>query len=147
MTEPEPRKSSALKKAWGEQVKRSRDIAAYAEDGDHEAKLTDRGVSQHALDVVLCDGNSRAQECGDGTDDGDDLKCTTTLAGDLKQREETQGEEDARRDHRGRVNHGRDRGWAFHRIREPDMQRELRALANRATKNQQADHASRAEAE
>ena len=33
-----------------------------------------------------------------------------------------------------------DRRRAFHRVRQPDVQRELRGLAHRAAKNQQAGH-------
>ena len=47
---------------------------------------------------------------------------------------------DAGRDHRRGVDEGGDGRRAFHRVRQPDVQRELRALAGRAEQEQQADH-------
>ena len=45
----------------------------------------------------------------------------------------------AGRDHGGRVDHRADRSGALHRVRQPDLERELGALAHRARKEQQAD--------
>ena len=41
------------------------------------------------------------------------------------------------------MNQRRNRGGTFHRVRQPDVQRELRALANRAGEQQQRDHGDR----
>ena len=46
---------------------------------------------------------------------------------------------DAGVDHRGGVDQGADRGRALHRVRQPDVQRELGALADRAGEEQQGD--------
>ena len=47
-------------------------------------------------------------------------------------------EVDAGRDHRGRVDQGADRRRAFHRVGQPDVQRELRRLADAAEEDAQA---------
>ena len=59
LTEPAPRKSSALKNAW---VKRWNTAAAHAPDAErhhHVAELADGGVREHLLDVVLHEREQR----------------------------------------------------------------------------------------
>ena len=56
---------------------------------------------------------------------------TPSTSGD-EQREGPPEQEHAGRDHGRRVDHGRHRRRAFHRVRQPDVQRELRRLADRA---------------
>ena len=57
MTEPAPRKSSALKKAWVMRWNMPTADAADAEAHHHVAELRDGGVGEDALDVVLRDGD------------------------------------------------------------------------------------------
>ncbi len=52
---------------------------------------------------------------------------------------------DARRHHRRRVDERGDRRRAFHRVRQPDIQRNLRRLAGGADEEQQRDDRQRAE--
>ena len=52
-------------------------------------------------------------------------------------------EVDAGVDHRRRVDQGRDRGRALHRVRQPDVERELGALAHGAREHEQRDDADR----
>ena len=51
----------------------------------------------------------------------------------------------ARRNHRRRMDHRADRGRTFHRVRQPDVQRELRRFADRPDEEQQTDQACRRE--
>ena len=51
----------------------------------------------------------------------------------------------ARRHHRRRMDQRRDRRRAFHRVRQPDVERNLRRLAGRADEQQQRDQRDRAE--
>ena len=52
---------------------------------------------------------------------------------------------DAGGDHRRRVDQRRDRRRPFHRVRQPDEQRNLRALPGRADEQEQTDHRQHAE--
>ena len=72
-------------------------------------KMPDRGDDDHALGRV---GEDRAGP-------GDEV--------------------DAGVDHRRGVDQGRDRGRALHRVRQPDVERELGALADGAAEDQQGD--------
>src|SRR5258708_6921277 len=57
-------------------------------------------------------------------------------------------QENTSRDHGGCVNQRADRRRTFHRVRQPDVQRELSGFADRAAENQQGDKGgSRAEGE
>ena len=61
------------------------------------------------------------------------------LAGHKEEREHAHEEKDAGGDHRRRMNHGADRRGAFHRVRQPDVQRELGALAHGAEEEQKSN--------
>ena len=129
-----------------DQVEDRRDIRADAQRGDHEAKLRDGGVGQHALDVVLRHGNGRGEEGRERADERHHGHRRCRLA--MFQPAEISGNMrmtsvHTRRHHRRRMDHGADRGRAFHRVRQPDVQRELRRFANRADEEQHADQALR----
>ena len=64
ITEPEPRKSSALKKAWVKRWKTATPKAPTPAGQEHVAELAHRGVGQHLLDVVLDEGDGRGHERG-----------------------------------------------------------------------------------
>ena len=69
LTEPAPRKSSALKNAW---VKRWKTAAVHAPTPrrhDHVAELADRGVREHLLDVVLHEREHGADDDRDAADE------------------------------------------------------------------------------
>ena len=63
------------------------------------------------------------------------------------QRIDARDEEDASGDHRGSVDEGRDGGRAFHRIRKPDVQRDLAGLAGGPAEDEDADGGREGEAE
>ncbi len=65
----------------------------------------------------------------------------------LHQRIDARDEVNAGGDHGGRVNQRGDRRGAFHRVRQPHVQRELAALARGSGKDQQADSARCGQAE
>src|SRR6185312_10823425 len=56
-----------------------------------------------------------------------------------KERINARDEEHARGDHCGRVDQRADRCRTFHCVRQPDVERELSGLANRAAENQERD--------
>ena len=72
MTEPEPRNSSALKKACVNRWKIAGRIGADAERDEHVAELRAGRVGDDALDVVLHEADRRGEERGDRADDRHD---------------------------------------------------------------------------
>ena len=73
------------------------------------------------------------------------IAATTTIAsGALGEDRVGPGDEvDAGVDHRRGVDQGRDRGRALHRVRQPDVERELGALAHGAGEDEQGDEPDR----
>src|SRR5215467_10404480 len=98
-------------------------VGANPQANKHIAKLTDGGVGQDTLDVVLHQANAGSKEGGKSADICHNFKCLRASV--LKDQEGARDEVDACRDHRGGVNQGANWRWAFHRIWQPDMQREL----------------------
>ena len=97
-----------------------------AKPEEHVAQLADRGVGQHALDVVLAERDEACHERRDRPhrrDHHQDVR--------REHRHRAPDEVHACRDHGGCVDQCADRRRAFHGIRKPDMEAELRALANR----------------
>ena len=68
MTEPEPRNSSALKKACVKRWKMRDRIGADAERHEHVAELRAGRIGDDALDVVLHQADGRREERGDRAD-------------------------------------------------------------------------------
>ena len=83
----------------------------------------------HHADAGGEDGRGRA-------DDGDDAQ---RVGAAVEQRVATRDHVDACRDHRCRVNQRGDRRGAFHRVRKPDVQRNLRGFAGGAEDQQKSD--------
>jgi hypothetical protein len=61
MTEPAPRKSSALKKACVIKMKHAHRHAAHAQSHHHVTELRNGRISQDAFDVILRDGDAAAK--------------------------------------------------------------------------------------
>ena len=76
---------------------------------------------------------SGGQQRGEAADPGDDLERRG-----VQQEEHPAEHVNARRHHRRGVDQRADRRGAFHGVGQPDVQRELRALAHRAAEDQQA---------
>ena len=109
---------------------------AEAEGGHHVAELRQRRVSQDLLDVVLDDRAKRRIQGGHRADPQDDIER------DRRRREERLDPAqhvDARRHHGRRVDQRRHRGRAFHRVRQPDVQRHLSRLAKGTAEEQERD--------
>ena len=100
---------------------------------DHVAELRQGRVGQNAFDVVLLDGHQRRHQRCYCADPRDDEQCRRVEdKKDAAEHVHTGGH------HCRRVNQRADRRGAFHRVRQPDVQGELRGLANRAAEDQQS---------
>ena len=113
--------------------------ATYAPDAhadEHVAELRDGGVREHLLDVPLLEADRRREDRGERADDHD---------GEPRHRRHREEEAaardqvDARGDHRRRVDERRDRRRAGHGVGQPDVERDLRALAGAAEEEEEAD--------
>ena len=62
-----------LEERVGENVKYAGGESAHAEREKHVAKLRDRGIREHALDVVLHQADGSGEDRGERADDGDRL--------------------------------------------------------------------------
>ena len=92
--------------------------------------------AKHLLDVPLLEADRRREDRGErADDDDDDLR-------DRRQREQHVAARDqvhAGRHHRRRVDQRRDRRRARHRVGEPDVERDLRALAGASEEQEETD--------
>ena len=126
----------ALEEAVRHQVEDRRGVGADAEAGEHVAQLAERRIRQHALDVALGEGD----RCGE--DGGEDADCRHQDHRLWRVGEDRVGagdEVDAGVDHRRGMDQRADRRRAFHGVGQPDVERELGALAHRAHEQQQRD--------
>ncbi len=130
-----PEEQQRLEEGVGEDVEDAGRECAYAERQKHVSQLRDRGVRQHALDVVLHQGDGRGEDRGQRADDGDRLH---RIGRQHEQRVGARHHVHARGHHGRSVDQRGDRRRAFHRVRQPDIQRELRRLAAGADEQQQA---------
>ena len=104
-----------------------------AEQQGDQAQVRDRRIRQHALEVVLEDRMPRTQQQGGRTDAGDHVE---EQVGAGQRRMQPRQQEHAGLHHRGRVQVGRHRGGRGHRVRQPEVQRELRALGEHPGQHQ-----------
>ena len=126
----------ALKKACVKTWKKPAENAPDADAEEHEAELAHGGVGEHLLDVVLREADRRREERRERADDGDRRSAPPATARTAR----AGGDEvDARGDHRGRVDERGDRRRAGHRVGQPDVERDLRALAGAAEEEEEAD--------
>ncbi len=123
------------------QVKHRRGVSRNAAAQEHVAKLRNGGVGEHTLDVVLHHADCRGKQGGHCADDRDHAKRKRRA---VKQHVRPAHQVHARRHHGGRVDqrgHGR---RAFHRVRQPDIQRNLRGLAGGSDEQQQRNRGKEA---
>ena len=118
-----------LEEGMGHQVEYRHRIGRGAQRNRHVAELRQRRVRHHPLDVVLNQAEETHEQRCDRPDHHHERQRRVRQ---LEQRRHPRHHEDARSHHGRRVNQRRNRRWAFHRIRQPDVQRELGALAHRA---------------
>ena len=140
MTLPAPRKRQRLEERVGVQVEDRDSIGTDARRQEHEAELRDRRVREHLLDVGLHDGDRRGEERGGHADRRHQRGGLRRMQEDAVQ---PRDQVDARRHHRRRVDQGGHRRRTGHRVRQPDMQRDLRRLAGRADEQEHAHQARR----
>ena len=100
-----------------------------ADGEEHVADLAHRRVGEHPLDVDLDDRDCRSEQGGDRADD---RNRGMRVRGYVVQRMHPPHEIDAGGDHGCGVDQGAHRSGAFHGVREPRVQRELRRLGHRA---------------
>ncbi len=116
------------------QMEDSRGERAHAQRKEHVPKLADRRVGQNALDIVLHQRHRRRENCGARADGRDHVH---RVRRELENRVQPRDHVHARGHHRRRVDQRADRRGAFHRVRQPDVQRNLRGFSGRADKQQQ----------
>ncbi len=117
---------------------------AYARAQEHEAELRDRGIGEDALDIVLKESDGSGEERRRAADDRDDGQRRGRVG---VENSAARGHVNARGHHGRRVDEGRDRGRAFHRVGKPDVERNLRGLAGGADEQQKPDRRENAEAD
>ena len=125
-----------LEEGVGEEVEDAGGVSPDSAGQEHVAELRDGGVGEDALDVVLHHADAGGEDAGGGSDDGDDAE---SVGRAVEQRVATRNHVDAGRDHRRRVNESGDGCGAFHRVGEPDVEGNLRGLADRAEDEQKSD--------
>ncbi len=102
----------------------------------HVADLRHRGPGECLLDVVLRATDDRAEQQRDRADDGDrELRGGRVVEDGVGAHDQV----NASRDHCRRMNKGRHRRRALHRVEQPGLQRHLGGLAARAEQQQQAE--------
>ena len=117
--------------AGGDAQQRSR-----SQTEEHVAELADRGIGEHALEVVLRKRDQGRHQCREAADQ---RHHELRLGRRHEQRAEPGDHVHPAGDHRRGVNQRAYRGRAFHRVGKPDVQRELRALAAGPHEQEQAD--------
>ncbi len=135
---PRGEEQERLEEAVEQEVEHARREGAGAERGHHVAELGHGRVREDALEVGLAERERRRQEGGERADVGDQEEHPRHR---LEERVGPRHQEHARRHHRGGVDQRRHRGRALHRVGQPDVERELGALADGAEVDQR--HAER----
>ena len=126
-----------LEEGMGEEMEHARNPAANAQGSDHKPQLRQGTVGEDALDIILGQRDRCRKEGGECANSGNDSEGGTIISGE--DGEGTCHQKDPRRDHRCRVDQGRNWGWALHCIREPDVEGKLGTLADRATEDQEGN--------
>ena len=124
------------------QVKRTRGEGADAHRREHVPELRHGRVREDALDVVLNQADRRGHQRGEDAHNRDNrhhFRRVREEDGIAAEHVDTGG------DHRRRVDQRRHRRRTFHRVRQPDVEGNLRALAGRADEQEQADQRQDAE--
>ena len=103
---------------------------------EHVSDLRHRRVRDHALDVPLHERDGSRDQERRRTEPGSEV---LDVGGGLEDGMRADEQVDAGGDHRRGVDQGRDRRRAFHRVREPGLERKLRRLRDRAAEQPERD--------
>ena len=114
---------AGLEEGVGEQMEDAAREVAGTDAHEHETELTDGGVGEDLLEVVLAQGDHGREERGQRAHTGHD--------GQRRRGQQIHGAQPrhhvhAGGDHGGRVNQCRNRCGTRHGIRQPDVERDLR---------------------
>ena len=120
-----------------QQVIQTRHVPPQPTGHHHVPQLAQGGVGHDPLHVVLGQGNRGPDHHGQAAHDGHDRH---RHGGQVVQRGKPRHHEHPRRHHGRRVNQGGNRRRPFHGVWQPHVQRNLRGLADRTDKQQQAHH-------
>ena len=135
-----PQEQQRFKEGVRHQVEHRHRVGRCTQRHRHVAQLRQRGIGHHALDVVLDDRQKAHEQRRDRPDDQDEVERSV---GQLEQRRHALHHEDAGCHHGGSVDQRGNRGGAFHRVRQPSMQRKLGRFTHGT--NEQADARHRQE--
>ena len=127
----------------GEEVEHAGFTGDEADSHDHVAELGERGVGEDFFDVVLLGGHQRGGQGGESAGPGDDLAGDESghdVMWNFEREVNAEKHVDTGRDHGGGVNECGNRSGAFHRIGQPDVERELRGLADRPAEDAEQRH-------
>ena len=133
------KKQERLEAGVGEQVEDRRGEAeqrAGAEAREHVAKLADRRIGEHPFEVVLHRADERRDQRRRGAHDRHDRQ---RAGAGGKERGRPRDQVDAGGHHRGGMDQGAGGGGALHGIWQPDVQRQLGALATGRQQEEQTD--------
>ena len=119
------------------QVERGYGVGRHTQRNRHITQLRQRGVRNHALDVVLDDAQDTHEQGRDGTDHQNEVQCHIRQ---FIQGRHARHHKDTRRHHGRRVDQCGDRCGAFHGIWQPSMQRELRRLTHGTNEQANGGH-------
>ncbi len=109
---------------------------AHADAQKHVAELRDGGVREDFLDIDLRQTDGGGEERSGQADDGDRVHADGSVQ---EQGRRARDHVDTRRDHGGGVDESGHRSGAGHRVRQPDIERDLRGFSGRADQQQQRD--------
>ena len=112
------------------------DECANAARKKHVAELRDGRVGENFLDVVLRETDRRRKQRCSCADDGHDEHCGRRVHEDLRAAHD---HVNAGRYHGGRVNQSGDGRRTGHRVGQPNVEWNLRALSRRADEKQHGD--------
>ena len=118
------------------QMEHPRDERAHAHRRDHEAQLADGGIREDFLDIVLPDGNGRGEEGGNCAGHRDDI---LRLRHRRIKRRGASHQIDACGHHRRRVDERGHRRRTCHRVRQPDIERNLGRFPRHADEHEEGN--------
>ena len=127
-------KQQGLEEGVGEQVEHAERIGADAFRDEHVAKLRTGRIGDDALDVVLHQTDGRGEESRGRANQRHKGRGMRRV---FKDRRQARDHEDAGGDHGGGVDERGNRRRAFHGVRQPGVQEELRRFTHRADEQQE----------